>query len=146
MSDMNSTSHSDHNGMTMMHGYMDMSQMLMVFFTATSTPLYSNSWTPSNAGEYAGTCIFLIVLAVILRALVALRTNFDGLWAQGERRRDVDLLRREEEVAAAGKGEEGMIMPPRPTAVGNGKGRWSVKEAAARAGVDTVLAGVSYLL
>ena len=42
--------------------------MQTVFFTATNTPLYSESWTPRNAGQYAGTCIFLIVLAIVLRA------------------------------------------------------------------------------
>lgn len=43
--------------------------MAMAFFTATDTPLYSTSWTPQNAGQYAGTCIFLIVLAITLRAI-----------------------------------------------------------------------------
>lgn len=43
--------------------------MQMTFFTATNTPLYSESWTPQNAGQYAGTCIFLIVLAITLRAI-----------------------------------------------------------------------------
>jgi copper transporter 1 len=43
--------------------------MAMAFFTSTSTPLYSESWTPQNAGQYAGTCIFLIFLAIALRAI-----------------------------------------------------------------------------
>ncbi|OAK98221.1 low affinity copper transporter [Phaeosphaeriaceae sp. SRC1lsM3a] len=43
--------------------------MAMAFFTATNTPLYSESWTPQNAGQYAGTCIFLVILAITLRAL-----------------------------------------------------------------------------
>lgn len=43
--------------------------MPMAFLTATNTPLYSTSWTPQNAGQYAGTCIFLIVLAIALRAI-----------------------------------------------------------------------------
>ncbi|KAH7561883.1 low affinity copper transporter [Bipolaris maydis] len=43
--------------------------MAMAFFTATNTSLYSKSWTPSSAGQYAGTCIFLILLAVLLRAI-----------------------------------------------------------------------------
>ena len=44
--------------------------MSTFFFTSTSTPLYSKAWTPSSAGAYAGTCIFLIILAIILRALI----------------------------------------------------------------------------
>lgn len=43
--------------------------MAMAFFTATNTPLYSESWTPQNAGQYAGTCIFLLILAITLRAI-----------------------------------------------------------------------------
>lgn len=48
--------------------------MSMFFFTSTSTPLYSESWTPSSAGAYAGTCIFLIILAILLRALFTAKT------------------------------------------------------------------------
>ncbi|KAJ4297990.1 hypothetical protein N0V90_005889 [Kalmusia sp. IMI 367209] len=48
--------------------------MSMFFFTSTSTPLYSQAWTPTSAGAYAGTCIFLIVLAILLRALFTAKT------------------------------------------------------------------------
>jgi hypothetical protein len=43
--------------------------MAMSFFTATNTPLYSEAWTPTTAGQYAGTCIFLILLSILLRAV-----------------------------------------------------------------------------
>jgi copper transporter 1 len=62
MSGMASTSTSSHGSMA------------MSFFTATNTPLYSESWTPQNAGQYAGTCIFLIVLAITLRAIFTAKT------------------------------------------------------------------------
>ncbi|KAI1118400.1 hypothetical protein F5Y14DRAFT_447273 [Nemania sp. NC0429] len=53
--------------------------MAMVFFQNMVTPLYSLAWTPNSTHAYAGTCIFLIVLAVIHRALMALRSiAFDG--------------------------------------------------------------------
>lgn len=48
--------------------------MTMFFFTSTKTPLYSKAWTPATAGAYAGTCIFLIILAVLLRALFTAKT------------------------------------------------------------------------
>ncbi|KAI1480037.1 hypothetical protein K445DRAFT_74867 [Daldinia sp. EC12] len=48
--------------------------MAMVFFQSVTTPLYSSAWTPQGQGSYAGTCIFLIVLAVIHRILIALRS------------------------------------------------------------------------
>jgi hypothetical protein len=54
-------------------GHMSMG-MQMSFFTSTSTPLYSEAWTPKSAGAYAGTCIFLIILAITLRALFTAKT------------------------------------------------------------------------
>lgn len=52
--------------------------MPMAFFTATNTPLYSEMWTPSSAGAYAGTCIFLIILAIILRALFTAKSFLEA--------------------------------------------------------------------
>jgi copper transporter 1 len=62
MEGMNMGSTSSHSGMA------------MAFFTATNTPLFSESWTPSTAGQYAGTCIFLIFLAILLRAIFTAKT------------------------------------------------------------------------
>lgn len=61
-------------GMDMGHG----GGMAMAFFTATDTPLYSQSWTPASAGAYAGTCIFLIILAITLRALFTAKSYLDA--------------------------------------------------------------------
>jgi solute carrier family 31 (copper transporter), member 1 len=55
-----------------------MSMMTMAFFTSTDTPLYSSSWTPTSAGAYAGTCIFLIILAIILRAIFTLKAFLEA--------------------------------------------------------------------
>lgn len=66
--DMGMDSHSSGSGMG----------MAMSFFTATDTSLYSEAWTPSSAGAYAGTCIFLIVLAIILRALFTAKSYLDA--------------------------------------------------------------------
>jgi copper transporter 1 len=54
------------------------SAMAMTFFTATDTPLYSDAWTPSSAGAYAGTCIFLILLAILLRALFTVKSFLEA--------------------------------------------------------------------
>jgi copper transporter 1 len=54
---------------------MGMQMMAMTFFTSTNSPLYSISWMPESKKSYAGTCIFLIVLAAILRGLLAIRLN-----------------------------------------------------------------------
>jgi copper transporter 1 len=109
---------------------MDMSQMMMTFFTSRDTPLYSKDWTPSGAGQYAGTCIFLIVLAFLFRGLLALRTRLPMLrdgWESVEHQKDTKDL---EWVAAADRAKE----------------PWRVNTALARAILDTILAGVSYLL
>jgi copper transporter 1 len=48
------------------------------FFTATNTAIYSNSWTPKSIGGYAGTCIFLIVLAIIFRAVFTVKSFLEA--------------------------------------------------------------------
>lgn len=57
-----------------------MGSMSMVFTTAHNTPLYSSAWTPTSTGAYAGTCIFLILLAVIARLLQASRHVLEQRW------------------------------------------------------------------
>ena len=62
-----------------------MSSMMMNVFTVTSsTPLYSTSWTPATTGSYAGTCIFLIVLASISRCLAAGKHILEHRWLDNE--------------------------------------------------------------
>jgi solute carrier family 31 (copper transporter), member 1 len=106
-----------------------MDQMEMVFFTAHTTPLYSSAWTPRTIGQYAGTCIFLIVLSIIFRGLIAIRCNFQALLLRGVRHRDTSLLRTDD--------DDDKAAPQKP---------WCVNDAALRAVLDTILAGVSYLL
>ncbi|KAI1102759.1 Ctr copper transporter [Jackrogersella minutella] len=53
---------------------MTSAEMAMVFFQSVTTPLYSSSWTPQGQGSYAGTCIFLIVLGLVHRILIAGRS------------------------------------------------------------------------
>lgn len=54
--------------------------MHMFFQTDSATPLFSAAWTPSNAGTYAATCIFLVVLAALARGLLALRSVQESRW------------------------------------------------------------------
>jgi len=61
--------------------------MGMAFFTATNTPLYTESWTPQTAGQYAGTCIFLIVLAITLRAIFTAKSFLDAKALEGALKR-----------------------------------------------------------
>jgi Ctr copper transporter family len=50
------------------------------FIDTQNTPLYSSSWVPSSSSAYAGTCIFLIILAIIGRGLVAFKTVMEQRW------------------------------------------------------------------
>lgn len=59
---------------------MSASMMKMVFYTAANTPLYSSDWQPKSTGSYAGTCIFLIVLASIFRGLLAGKHVLEQRW------------------------------------------------------------------
>ncbi|KAI8957695.1 hypothetical protein F5Y11DRAFT_338733 [Daldinia sp. FL1419] len=56
---------------TMDTGEMDDPHMAMTLFFSSKTPLLSNSWTPKTSTEYAGTCIFLITLAAVVRIMLA---------------------------------------------------------------------------
>ncbi|KAE8845935.1 hypothetical protein HRS9139_00502 [Pyrenophora teres f. teres] len=74
----------DMSGMDGMYGMegIDMSTgaggMAMAFFQSSTTSLWSKAWTPTNAGQYAGTCIFLIFLAVALRAIFTAKTLLEA--------------------------------------------------------------------
>jgi len=74
--------------MTVSNGMMLASDMAMVFFNSHSTPLYSLGWMPSGAAGYAGTCIFLIFLSVIMRVLMVTKAMMEARWRdQAWRRR-----------------------------------------------------------
>lgn len=121
------------------HGSMSMA---MTFYYSTTTPLFSERWTPTNVGEYAGTCIFLIALAVILRLMLALRPILETrLWstsqANGEDK-DGDtrpLLNQRGQVLALVKRD-----------VGRRWAGWTASTALGRATYEVVIAGVGYLL
>ena len=114
---------------------MGMDSMKMVFFSAANTPLYSSAWMPSGAGQYVGTCFFLIILAFLFRCLLAIRFNFLPLLAWVTHRRDTDILRRDPDEKKAAKAFPFAVRRP-----------WRINEALLRACLDTILAGVSYLL
>lgn len=114
---------------------MGMDDMMMVFFSATNTPLYSTAWIPNGAGQYAGTCLFLIALAFVFRCLLAIRFNFLSLLAWATHRRDTNVLRKNPDEKKAVNAFP--FAERRP---------WRINEAVLRACLDTILAGVSYLL
>lgn len=124
------TDHASSSSDSMAH----MSGMTMTFFIGSSTPLFTDSWTPTTLGQYAGTCIFLIVFAAIFRALLALRVNlYDILFAVKKGRGD-DQVGLYESGGGAGKGTRGK------------RRKWRAGEAVLSGVVDVVIATVGYLL
>lgn len=136
---------------------MSMSTMQIVFYTSTSTPLYSTSWTPSNTRQYAGTCIFLIILATIFRALFALRAVLERKWQLMESRRRYVIAGAEErkKESTPSEDETKMSVSSKNSAEGNvmvlkrkgsGVRPWRTTQDVPRACLDVVIAGVGYLL
>ncbi|KAL2069124.1 hypothetical protein VTL71DRAFT_15462 [Oculimacula yallundae] len=136
---------------------MSMSMMSSTFFSSTTTALYSDSWKPNSAGAYAGTCIFLIMLAICFRSLLAVKAWKERAWL------DAEFNRRY--VTVAGKGpksermsqdsdtkrmvltengveEDVMVVKKR----GMGVRPWRLTTDPVRAVMDTVIVGVGYLL
>jgi len=136
---------------------MGMESMHMTFFSNTSTSLYSTMWTPRNIGEYAATCIFIIILAIIFRGLLAAKAWKESAWLDAEFKRryvavqgkgpqsermssDVDSKR----MTLSENGVEEDVMVVRKKTMGVRPWRLSVDPV--RAAMDTVVAGVGYLL
>lgn len=121
-----------------------MSSMMGTLFTSTSTPLYSTKWTPATKGQYAGTCIFIIILAAIFRGLFSYRAMQERGWRNVElKRRPIIVSGKKQDDEAARLGEKGI-------GAGGGKERrnwpWRITTDVPRALLDTVVAGVGYLL
>lgn len=129
-----------------------------IFINSRDTPLYSLDWVPSSAGGYAGTCIFLIVLASVLRCLMAFKSVLEQQWlAQARCRRYVVVKGRGTE---AGKIESDPAAKTGALITTNGVEenvkivQSDIKGAAPfrlstdipRAGLVMVITGVAYLL
>ncbi|KAL2795910.1 Ctr copper transporter [Aspergillus keveii] len=85
--------------------------MSMVFTNTHDSPLYSSQWTPASNGSYAGSCIFLIVLAVIGRCLVAFKAYMEQRWFNAH-------LKRRYVVVAGKASEAGRISADRDAKTG----------------------------
>ncbi|KAK1857116.1 copper transporter [Colletotrichum chrysophilum] len=78
--------------------------MPVVFHTAMSTSLFSETWTPRTTGQYAGTCLTLIIFTIILRALLAFKPRLETtVWADDDTRGRLVVGHDDEET-----GKEGM--------------------------------------
>ncbi|KAI1261544.1 Ctr copper transporter [Xylariaceae sp. FL1019] len=129
----------------------------MVFTSNIQTPLYSTTWTPTTAAGYAGTIIFLILLAILLRVILAAKALAEARWLEAELSRRYVVVQGKVPISEQVSGEdlsrkmtltengveEDVVVlplkhqPPRP---------WRLSVDPVRAGIDTVIAGVGYLL
>ncbi|KAF6816109.1 ctr copper transporter [Colletotrichum sojae] len=124
---------------------MSMSDMAMTFFESFQTPMFSTAWTPSSQGAYAGTCIFLIALASILRLLVALKPILENRFWQNNSNYESDKQRLTSHQVG-GEIDPGMgPVVVRRDFVGRWRG-WRAGATAARATYEVVIGGIGYLL
>ncbi|EXJ86404.1 hypothetical protein A1O3_03355 [Capronia epimyces CBS 606.96] len=142
----------------MSHSQSDSMSMTMVFTNTHTTPLFANSWTPSSEGGYAGTCIFLLLLAMTLRLLFAAKAVCEQRWATAARNRRFVLVKgRSTEagridqdpdaktgslVTAQGVEENVKVVQART----GGIVPFRLSVDIPRAILTTIIAGVSYLL
>ncbi|KAI1205201.1 Ctr copper transporter family-domain-containing protein [Annulohypoxylon truncatum] len=134
-----STSGMDMDSSSMM---MSSADMAMVFFQSVTTPLYSSAWTPQGQGSYAGTCIFLIVLALVHRILIAGRAIiFDSNQALSRRRKDISSD--SDEYPGSKSDLESMGERFRSQWSGH---PFKVATETARALLEVIIGGIGYLL
>ncbi|KAL5337690.1 Ctr copper transporter family-domain-containing protein [Aspergillus crustosus] len=124
---------------------MDMSTMSMTFFTSFKTTLFSPSWNPKTEGQYAGTCIFLIVLAVTLRFLIAFKPSLERrVWSDGPR--IVIHSAEDKGIPSEQAGLESSSESNLRRDIGSRWSNWKVNSSGGRATYEVLLAGVAYLL
>lgn len=135
-----------------------MMSMPMAFTTSHTTSLYSKAWTPTTPGGYAGTCIFLLLLASTLRLLFAFKSVAEARWlAQSRNRRFILVKGRPSEAGRIDadpdsmkgslitvNGVEENVKVVRNSA--RGVAPWRLSVDVPRAGITMVIAGVAYLL
>jgi hypothetical protein len=153
--------HMDHmemDGMDMGGGSTPSSMtMQSVFQNDMATPLFSTAWTPTSTGTYAGTCIFIIVLSVLFRILLAGKAYLEARWLDREMNRRYVVVQGRDSVKeqvsrdhhakhailTENGVEEGVAVVEKKTVVTR---PWRVSVDPIRAGIDVVIAGVGYLL
>jgi copper transporter 1 len=156
----------------MTHNHADMSSMDMstsststtmtmsaVFINSHTTALYSNSWAPASTTSYAFTCIFLVILSVVLRGLLVVKSVAEARWkAQALQRpfvvtatsyRDEESkIGTSQDIRSVASGSSASdVQAPSPAKRSVGWNRpWRLSVDLPRAALVTVIAGVGYLL
>ena len=115
-------------------------------------------WTPTSVGSYAGTCIFLILLAISLRGLSVFSYLLEKRWADCERQRRYVVVQGRPSVAesvnADASAKKAVLVSERGSEesvrVVSREVRavmpWRFSVDLPRAALKMVMAGVGYLL
>ncbi|KAI5867787.1 Ctr copper transporter [Durotheca rogersii] len=146
----------DMDGMDMSGTGSSSMHMMGVFQNSIATALFSEAWTPNSAGTYAGTIIFLIVLSVIFRLLLAGKGFAEQRWLDAEMKRryvvvqgklpvaeqvSTDSLAKKMTLTENGVEEDVVVVQKRKTH----PRPWRLSVDPLRAALDTCITGVSYL-
>lgn len=126
-----------------------MAEMPMTFFNSINTPLYTIAWKPTTTLQYAFTCLFLVLLCIVCRGLLAARCNLPQLLAYSKTRQHAKgptSCCAEEDGDLVEKQLRSGVALDSPEERGDGGRRSTVGEVMFRAILDTLLALVSYLL
>lgn len=142
-----------------------MSGVSMAFTNSYTTTLFSQAWTPTTPGGYVATCIFLAILAIISRLLLAWRSQLEVKWhdrainrryiiisGQTEADRERQIIgkggEKSEEALLTVNGLDERVKVVRSAKVGRGVERqpWRLSTDVPRACLFTAYAGVAYLL
>jgi hypothetical protein len=129
----------------------------MTFYASTMTPLYSASWQPTTTAGYAASCIFLVTLAALVRILLALKIWKESAWLDAEfNRRYVVVAGRPSKAERISQDSDSKRMILTENGVeehvvvvkkrGLDVRPWRITVDPLRAVIDTVIAGLSYLL
>ncbi|KEY68691.1 hypothetical protein S7711_00565 [Stachybotrys chartarum IBT 7711] len=110
--------------------------MFMVFQSMIDTPLYAEAWTPRTTAQYAATCFFLFILAVFVRAVIALKAQLEARWhaAQMSQRLDTVSSKSVEDSRYTQEQHHLAVSP------------WNLRVDPVRAALDVVAVGAGYLL
>ncbi|KAI0847640.1 Ctr copper transporter [Daldinia vernicosa] len=153
------SSRDDHHMAMNMSG-MDMSDssvMHMVFQNSITTSLYSDFWTPRTSGAYAGTIIFLVILGIAFRLLLAGKALAEERWLDAEMKRryvvvqgklpvaeqvSTDSFSKKMTLTENGVEEDVVVVQKKQLHLRP----WRMSVDPVRAVLDTCIAGISYLL
>ncbi|KAK9483918.1 Ctr copper transporter family-domain-containing protein [Lipomyces starkeyi] len=132
-------------------GSMSMSSMSsMSFHTSIFDFLFSRGWTPSSRGQYAGTCIFLILLAVIYRLTHVLKHRTERYLNARARQLARNIatahFNMDLNVGSFEKSARETTTEPEPPLQFRNVRPWRVSMDMPLSLIQLVLAGVAYLL